>query len=62
MTELHVTPERRHVGLGRAVMEERLRHARRRGADWMSIEVDEPAAAGHLYESIGFSNRGAGRP
>jgi ribosomal protein S18 acetylase RimI-like enzyme len=61
LAELFVTPERRDVGLGRAVMEEALRQARRRGADWISVEVDEPdAAARHLYVSLGFSNRVAG--
>lgn len=61
LAELYVTPECRGRGVGRALMEEALRHARRRGADWMSIEVDEPdTAARHLYESLGFSNRDGG--
>ena len=61
LAELYVVPERRGLGVGRALMEEALRHARRRGADWMSIEVDEPdTAARNLYESLGFSNRAGG--
>lgn len=58
LAELFVTPARRDVGLGRAMMEEVLAHARRRGANIISIGVDETdAAARHLYESVGFSNR-----
>jgi ribosomal protein S18 acetylase RimI-like enzyme len=60
-----VIPERRNLGLGRAIMHEPLDHARRRGADWMSMEVDEPdTAARHLYKSLGLSNRehGPGGP
>jgi ribosomal protein S18 acetylase RimI-like enzyme len=42
-------------------MHKAMNHAQRRGADWMSIEVDEPdTAARHLYESLGFTNHGAG--
>jgi ribosomal protein S18 acetylase RimI-like enzyme len=64
LAELYVDPEHRDHGLGRAIMREALDHARRRGADWMNIEVDEPdMAARHLYESLGFSNReGPGGP
>ena len=58
---MFVIPERRDLGLGRAIMYEALEHARRRGADWLSIEVDEPdMAARHLYEGLGFSNHGDG--
>jgi GNAT superfamily N-acetyltransferase len=58
LAELYVTPARRGQGLGRALMEAALREARRRGADTMNIEVDEPdMAARRLYESLGFSNR-----
>lgn len=58
LAEFYVTPERRNLGLGRAMLEEAMSHARRRGADYLSIEVDEPdAGARHLYESVGFTNR-----
>jgi len=61
VAEMFVIPERRDLGLGRAIMYEALEHARRRGADLMSIEVDEPdMPARHLYESLGFTNRGDG--
>ena len=61
LAELYVIPDRRDLGLGRAIMHEALENARRRGADSMNIEVDEPdMAARHLYESLGFSNRGEG--
>jgi ribosomal protein S18 acetylase RimI-like enzyme len=61
LAELYITPERRHVGLGRAVLEEAIRQAKLRGADWMSIEVDEPnATARHLYEALGFTNHDGG--
>jgi ribosomal protein S18 acetylase RimI-like enzyme len=57
LAELYVGPEHREQGLGRALMEEVLNEARVRGADTMSIEVDEPdTAARHLYERLGFSN------
>ena len=57
LAEMYVIPDRRDRGLGRAIMHEVLDHAHRRGADWMSIEVDEPdTAARHLYESLGFTN------
>ncbi len=61
LAEMYVIPDRRDRGLGRAIMHAALDHARRRGADWISIEVDEPdLAARHLYESLGFTNRGDG--
>ena len=61
LAELYVTPGRRDLGIGRAIMHEALDHARRRGADWMSIEVGEPdMAARHLYESLEFTNHGDG--
>lgn len=53
-----VAPERRGHGLGRAIMEEVLALARRRGTVSMSIWVDEPdTAARRLYESLGFGHR-----
>jgi ribosomal protein S18 acetylase RimI-like enzyme len=58
LAELYVRPRRRGQGLGRALMEAALLHARERGADSMDIGVDEPdLTARHLYESLGFSNR-----
>lgn len=61
LAELFVTPERRGNGVGRAIMEEVLAHARRRGADYMHIGVDEPdTPARNLYESLGFTNRTGG--
>lgn len=61
LAELYVVPARRGQGLGRALMEEALREAKRRGSDTMDIGVDEPdVAARHLYESLGFSNRVGG--
>ena len=61
LAELYICPEHRHLGLGRAVLGEALRHAKQRGADWMSIEVDEPnATARHLYEDLGFTNHDGG--
>jgi len=61
LAELYVVPGRRGHGLGRALMEEALDEARRRGADTMDIGVDEPDfAARRLYESLGFTNRSGG--
>ena len=61
LAELYVAPASRGQGLGRALMEAALRHARDRGADTMDIGVDEPDhAARQLYESLGFTNRAAG--
>ncbi|HUE59945.1 MAG TPA: GNAT family N-acetyltransferase [Acidimicrobiales bacterium] len=61
LAELYVIPQERGRGLGRALMEAAIKHARERGSDTMEIGVDEPdAAARALYESLGFSNRGGG--
>jgi len=61
LAELYVVPSRRGRGLGRALVEEALGQARRRGADTMDIGVDEPdLAARRLYESLGFTNRSGG--
>ena len=58
LAELYVVPGKRGQGLGRALMEHAIRHAREHGADSMDIGVDEPdGAARALYESLGFSNR-----
>ena len=61
LAELYVAPRSRHQGIGRALMDAAMTEARRRGADTMNIEVDEPDThARNLYESLGFSNRTGG--
>jgi len=61
LAELYVTPPRRHLGIGRALMDVALCEARKWGAESMDIGVDEPdIAARCLYESLGFSNRAGG--
>ncbi len=62
LAELYVAPDRRGHGLGRALMNAALEHARREGADHMDLgTAEDDIAARALYESLGFSNRG-GRP
>ena len=61
LAELYVAPHLRHQGIGRALMVAALIEARKRGADTMNVEVDEPdVEARRLYESVGFSNRTGG--
>ena len=61
LAELYVVPERRGQGLGRALMEEAMEVARAEGATYMDLGTSEDdVAARALYESLGFSNRGAG--
>lgn len=58
VTEVYVIPERRGRGAGRALMEEALALARRRGADYVELATSEDdVAARALYESLGFTNR-----
>ena len=58
LAELYVVPSRRGHGLGRALMQAAIAHARRRGADHMDLGTGETdLAARALYESLGFSNR-----
>jgi ribosomal protein S18 acetylase RimI-like enzyme len=58
LAELYVAPDRRGRGLGRALMDEAIAHARRAGADSMDLATSEDdLAARALYESVGFSNR-----
>jgi GNAT superfamily N-acetyltransferase len=62
LEELYVIPGRRGRGLGRALMEAVIEHARERGAWDMHLGTSETdVAARALYESLGFDNRG-GRP
>jgi ribosomal protein S18 acetylase RimI-like enzyme len=62
LAELYVEPEHRGKGLGRALMEQVLDHARRRGATYMDLGTDETdTSARALYESLGFDNHN-GRP
>jgi ribosomal protein S18 acetylase RimI-like enzyme len=62
LAELYVVPDRRGQGLGRALMEAAIEHARREGADYMDLGTSEDdVAARALYESLGFSNR-EGKP
>jgi ribosomal protein S18 acetylase RimI-like enzyme len=65
VAELYVVPRRRGVGLGRALMQAALAHARERGAEHIDLATsDGDVAARALYESLGFTNRedGPGGP
>jgi ribosomal protein S18 acetylase RimI-like enzyme len=56
VAELYVVPGRRGHGLGRALMEAAIEHARSRGADHMDLNTSEgDVAARALYESLGFT-------
>lgn len=62
LEELYVVPRHRGQGLGRALMEAAIEHARHKGAAHMDLGAGEDdTAARTLYQSLGFSNRG-GRP
>jgi ribosomal protein S18 acetylase RimI-like enzyme len=62
LAELYVVPRMRGRGIGRAIMQASMDHARDRGADHMDLGTGEQdVAARALYESLGFSNR-EGRP
>jgi ribosomal protein S18 acetylase RimI-like enzyme len=61
LEELHVVPERRGHGLGRALLEAAMAHARQNGAVRIDLNTSEAdAAALALYESAGFTNREGG--
>lgn len=61
LEELYVVPERRGQGLGRALLEASMEHARERGAAHIDLATSETdAAARALYESAGFTNREGG--
>ncbi|HEX2112149.1 MAG TPA: GNAT family N-acetyltransferase [Gaiellaceae bacterium] len=58
LEELYVVPERRGHGLGRALLEAAMKHARERGAARIDLGTSEAdVAARALYESAGFTNR-----
>lgn len=58
LAELYVLPDLRGQGLGRALMESAMDHARGRGADFMDLGTSEDdTVARKLYESLGFTNR-----
>ncbi len=61
LEELYVVPERRGRGLGRALLEAAMDHARERGAVRIDLATSEDdTAARGLYESAGFTNREGG--
>lgn len=58
LAELYVVPERRGQGLGRALMQAAIEHARSHGADRIELGTsDDDTVARRLYESLGFTNR-----
>jgi ribosomal protein S18 acetylase RimI-like enzyme len=62
LEELYVVPDRRGHGLGRALLNAAMEHARGRGAAHIDLGTSEDdVAARALYESAGFTNR-EGRP
>jgi ribosomal protein S18 acetylase RimI-like enzyme len=62
LEELYVVPDRRGLGLGRALLAASMQHARERGAAHIDLGTSEDdVAARALYESVGFTNR-EGRP
>jgi ribosomal protein S18 acetylase RimI-like enzyme len=61
LQELYVVPSLRGRGIGRALLEAAIEHARKRGADYIDLNTGETdTAARALYESIGFTNREGG--
>ena len=61
LEELYVVPERRGRGLGRALLEAAIDHARERGAARIDLNTSvDDVAARALYESAGFTNREGG--
>ena len=61
LEELYVVPDRRGRGLGRALLEAAMDHARERGAARIDLGTSEDdVAARALYESAGFTNREGG--
>jgi ribosomal protein S18 acetylase RimI-like enzyme len=61
LEELYVVPARRGRGLGRALLEAAMEHARGCGAAHIDLGTSEDdVAARALYESAGFTNREGG--
>ena len=61
LEELYVVPQRRGHGLGRALLDAAMAHARERGAAHIDLGTSEDdVAARALYESAGFTNREGG--
>ena len=61
LEELYVVPGRRGHGLGRALLEAAMEHARQRGAAHIDLSTSEDdVAARALYESTGFTGREGG--
>lgn len=61
LAELYVVPPLRGRGIGRAIMEAVLAHARVRGADHIDLGTStDDVAARALYERMGFTNREGG--
>jgi ribosomal protein S18 acetylase RimI-like enzyme len=61
LEELYVVPEERGHGLGRALLEAAMDHARQRGAARIDLNTSvDDVAARALYESAGFTNREGG--
>jgi ribosomal protein S18 acetylase RimI-like enzyme len=59
LAELYVVPERRRLGLGRAIMLGAIETAKARGADFIELGTDESDHAAHaLYRSLGFRDGG----
>jgi ribosomal protein S18 acetylase RimI-like enzyme len=59
--ELYVVPELRGRGIGRALLEAAMDHARERGAAHIELTTSEDdVAARSLYASAGFTNREGG--
>jgi ribosomal protein S18 acetylase RimI-like enzyme len=59
LEELYVVPARRRCGIGTALMNAALGHARDRGAGYVYLGTgDHDVGARALYEGLGFSNRG----
>ncbi len=62
LAELYVVPARRREGLGRALLEATMEHARGRGCEHIELNTSESdLAARALYESAGFDCH-EGRP
>jgi ribosomal protein S18 acetylase RimI-like enzyme len=61
LEELYVVPERRGHGVGRALLEAAMEHARERGAARIDLNTSvDDVAARALYEGAGFTNREGG--